>query len=73
MKGFILWWKIYRLKRKARRAYVACVELYDTLGCGRTLARHINPRVLVLEQRYKAALQELSMLDPECPEDEESA
>ena len=56
--------RIWRLKRKARKAYRAYWVFVEALGCGRDLAEYVSQEALEAKLEFNDAMLELSMIDP---------
>lgn len=59
--------KIWRLKRRARALYRRMDAILDALGCGETMALFLSPKLGILRAEFRATMDELAQLDPKIP------
>ena len=64
MKAFRLW----MLKRKARRHYETYQRFREALDCGDALAEFVSVTLASEKQHFEKTMQRIRKLDPNAPE-----
>lgn len=60
--------RIAYLKQRARVHYETYQCELGAYDCGRALAEQINPRMASAKVLFNSAMDELSTIDPDCPD-----
>lgn len=58
-------WRITRLRRRAKLAYLAFLREAEQSDCGNEILKLYNPRAAKAVKRFNSAMGELKRIDPE--------
>lgn len=67
LKSFVATARVAQLKLSARLAYERYYRELDSVDCGRHMAEQVNPRLREAKLEFNRTMDELALLDPECP------
>lgn len=68
MRAMLKAFAIARLKRRARRFYIARERIFDEMDCGHELAMAISRRYAHAHTEFEKTMDRLREIDPQFPE-----
>ena len=60
--------RIPHLKRRARRAYLRYMQMFDSAGCGHTLLQEMSTTAYRSALVFNETMKELKEIDSTCPD-----
>jgi len=67
--GWIRKFRVWNLKRRARKFYMQHLDILGQYSCGSNLASYMSVRAVRIAEKFNYAMDRLTELDPDTPKE----